>query len=57
MLKEYLRMLRYKGKFQTNFTWWFRHLRTMTIDNPSSPPFRKGGMGGFETFFLCKGNE
>jgi hypothetical protein len=24
----------------------------MKIDNPPSPPFRKGGMGGFESYFL-----
>jgi hypothetical protein len=23
-----------------------------TIDNPLTPPFRKGGMGGFEVYFL-----
>src|SRR4030042_1396464 len=22
--------------------------------NPPSPPFSKGGLGGFETYFLCK---
>jgi len=25
----------------------------MKICNPPSPPFRKGGMGGFESYFLC----
>jgi hypothetical protein len=24
----------------------------MKIDNPPLPPFRKGGMGGFESYFL-----
>src|SRR4030042_3242264 len=23
-------------------------------ENPLSPPFSKGGVGGFETYFLCK---
>ena len=26
----------------------------MKIDNPPSPPFRKGGLGGFEGYFLRK---
>ena len=26
----------------------------MKIDNPPSPPFRKGGEGGFEIHFLSK---
>jgi hypothetical protein len=30
-----------------------RQARIMKIDNPPSPPFRKGGMGGFEGYFLC----
>jgi len=29
-----------------------RQARTMKIDNPPSPPFSKGGMGGFESYFL-----
>ena len=29
-----------------------RQARTMKIDNPPSPPFRKGGVGGFESYFL-----
>ena len=27
------------------------HPRPMKIDNPPSPPFSKGGMGGFENYF------
>ncbi len=33
-----------------------RHPRTMKIDNPPSPPFRKGGVGGFEIYFLSNFN-
>jgi hypothetical protein len=29
----------------------------MKIDNPPSPPFRKGGMGGFETHHQKKGGK
>jgi hypothetical protein len=25
----------------------------MKFDNPPLPPFRKGGVGGFESYFLC----
>jgi hypothetical protein len=28
----------------------------MKIDNPPSPPFRKGGVGGFESYFLGGNN-
>jgi hypothetical protein len=29
----------------------------MKIDNPPSPPFRKGGMGGFGSYFPCNSNH
>jgi len=29
-----------------------RQARTMKIHNPSLPLFSKGGLGGFETYFL-----
>jgi hypothetical protein len=41
-----------------------RHPRTMKINNPPSPPeqrvtfgFSKGGMGGFESYFLGAAGE
>jgi hypothetical protein len=34
-----------------------RQARTMKIQNPPSPPFRKGGLGGFERYFLGKSLE
>jgi hypothetical protein len=36
----------------TDTPWLEGHRQTMRIDNPPSPPFRKGGMGGFESYFL-----
>jgi hypothetical protein len=29
----------------------------MKFSNPPLPPFSKGGMGGFETYFLSNDNE
>jgi hypothetical protein len=31
---------------------WIRHPQTMKIANPPSPPFSKGGLGGFGSYFL-----
>jgi hypothetical protein len=34
-----------------NYSWPIGHPRTMKILNPPSPPFSKGGLGGFENHF------
>jgi len=43
--------MQYKINIQTIWSW---HPQTMKMANPSLPPFRKGGMGGFENYFQGK---
>ena len=46
--------MQYKINIQTNWSRPNGHPQTMKMANPPLPPFRKGGMGGFENYFQCK---
>ncbi len=46
--------MQYKINIQTIWSWPNGHPQTMKMANPPLPPFRKGGMGGFENYFQCK---